>query len=430
MGDDEVEKHNPTAAAIFKALGDENRWRILETLKEGERCACVLLTRMQIGQSTLSHHMKVLCDAGLITSRRDGKWTHYSLRPEGIQAAKGLLDSLLTASRQAPSLCACTKKEETIVEGKTKLYVLTGFLGSGKTTILLKLLEQLKGHRVGVIQNEFGKLSIDGEILRDGDIKMVELNRGSIFCTCLKLSFVQGLAEMAKQNLEYLFVESSGWGDPSNLEEILAAAKELAGDVFDFQGAICLVDAVNFFDQLADGQPSDEETVYRQVKHCHLAVVTKVDLVDPQRLEAVEAKIREINPICPIEVSANANLDLSFLQKDLTQYRWAESEESTNSVETKPKTLFMNYGKPVEEETLRAFLLDVADSLLRAKGFFEIAGKGWQQVDLVGRRVDLKPCEPKEKAEMVFISRIGPAIIRPLTAAWQQHFGEPMPLKN
>ena len=318
MGDDEVEKNNPTAASIFKALGDENRWRILETIKEGERCACVLLTRMQISQSTLSHHMKVLCDAGLITSRRDGKWTHYSLRPEGIQATKGLLDGLLTASQQAPSLCACTKKEETIVEGKTKLYVLTGFLGSGKTTILLKLLEQLKGHRVGVIQNEFGKLSIDVEILRDGDIKMVELNRGSIFCTCLKLSFVQGLAEMAKQNLEYLFVESSGWGDPSNLEEILAAAKELAGEVFDFQGAICLVDAVNFFDQLADGQPSDEETVYRQVKHCHLAVVTKVDLVDPQRLEAVEAKIREINPICPIEVSANANLDLSFLQRDQT----------------------------------------------------------------------------------------------------------------
>ena len=184
MGDDEVEKNNPTAASIFKALGDENRWRILETLKEGERCACVLLTRMQISQSTRSHHMKVLCDAGLITSRRDGKWTHYSLRPEGIQAAKGLLDGLLTASQQAPSLCACTNKEETIVECKTKLYVLTGFLGSGKTTILLKLLEQLKGHRVGVIQNEFGKLSIDGEILRDGDIKMVELNRGSIFCTC------------------------------------------------------------------------------------------------------------------------------------------------------------------------------------------------------------------------------------------------------
>ena len=83
MGDDEVEKYNPAAAAIFKALGDENRWRILETLKEGERCACVLLTRMQIGQSTLSHHMKVLCESGLVESRQEGRWPHNQLRRTG-----------------------------------------------------------------------------------------------------------------------------------------------------------------------------------------------------------------------------------------------------------------------------------------------------------------------------------------------------------
>lgn len=74
----------------------------------------------------------------------------------------------------------------------TKLYVLTGFLGSGKTTALLKLLERLKGSRIGVIQNEFGKLGIDGTILRNDDIQMVEINRGSIFCTCQKLNFCQG----------------------------------------------------------------------------------------------------------------------------------------------------------------------------------------------------------------------------------------------
>lgn len=94
----------------------------------------------------------------------------------------------------------------------TKLYVLTGFLGSGKTTVLLKLLEILKGHRIGIIQNEFGKLGIDGTILRNDEIQMVEINRGSIFCSCLKLNFVQALAEMAAQDFEYLFVESSGWG--------------------------------------------------------------------------------------------------------------------------------------------------------------------------------------------------------------------------
>ena len=93
----------------------------------------------------------------------------------------------------------------------TKLYVITGFLGAGKTTLLLKLLEHLKGSRVGIIQNEFGKLGIDGVILKNDDIHMVEINRGSIFCSCLKLSFVSALSEMTQHDFDYLFVESSGW---------------------------------------------------------------------------------------------------------------------------------------------------------------------------------------------------------------------------
>ena len=113
---------------------------------------------------------------------------------------------------------------------KTKLYLLTGFLGSGKTTLLLEMLKRLDNKKIGVIQNEIGKISIDGEILRNDDIQMVELNRGSIFCSCLKLNFVQALADMAEKDFEYLFVESSGIGDPSNLDEILKAVSVIAGD--------------------------------------------------------------------------------------------------------------------------------------------------------------------------------------------------------
>ena len=111
----------------------------------------------------------------------------------------------------------------------TKLYVLTGFLGSGKTTVLLKLMQVLQGQRIGIIQNEFGKLGIDGTILRNDDIQMVEINRGSIFCTCQKLNFVNALSDMTQHNFDYLFVESSGWGDPSNVEEIL---RQEVGQVF------------------------------------------------------------------------------------------------------------------------------------------------------------------------------------------------------
>lgn len=125
---------------------------------------------------------------------------------------------------------------------------------------------------------------------------------------------------------------------------------------------ICLVDAVNFFDQLYD-----LETVYRQLKHCHLAVLTKVDLVDGQRIIELKEKIREINPVCRIDVSSNGNLDLSFLNEDLMQYRWAEGEETTNSEETKPKTLFLNFEGEVELEKLEYFLQAVEADLYRAK---------------------------------------------------------------
>lgn len=81
---------------LFKALGDASRLQILDILwEEGrERCACLLLLRLGIGQSTLSHHMKILCDAGLVTGRKDGKWTHYAICPDEFLRASALLERL------------------------------------------------------------------------------------------------------------------------------------------------------------------------------------------------------------------------------------------------------------------------------------------------------------------------------------------------
>ena len=307
----------------------------------------------------------------------------------------------------------------------TKLYVLTGFLGSGKTTLLLNILKALKGRRVGVIQNEFGKLSIDGDILRNDDIQMIEITRGSIFCSCLKLSFVSALSEMAQQGFEYLFVESSGLGDPSNVEEILTAAEIASGKKFDFGGVLCMVDALHFLKQV-----EDEETVNRQLKHCHLAAVTKSDLVDESVLQSITEKIRSINPVCRLEESRMGNLPLDFLTDDLLLYQWAEGEESLNLKENKPKTLFMNFEGEVEKEKLITFFQPVIPGIYRSKGFFRIAGEGWMQVDVVGSQIDFKPCEPFEMSQLVFISKVGPAVIKTIMDAWQTHVGLPMKLKN
>lgn len=308
---------------------------------------------------------------------------------------------------------------------KTKLYLLTGFLGSGKTTLLLEMLKRLDNKKIGVIQNEIGKISIDGEILRNDDIQMVELNRGSIFCSCLKLNFVQSLADMAEKDFEYLFVESSGIGDPSNLDEILKAVTVIAGDKYEFKGAICLADAINFENQL-----EEDEAVERQIKHCNMAIITKSDVTGDEGFEKVLNKIKEINPICRVEKSVNGVMDYSFLDEDLVQYKWAESEESTNSVETKPKTLFLNFEGEVEQEKLTAFLEDMADDVYRMKGFFNLKGEGWNQVDVVGKKIDYKPCNDKGSSQLVFISKKGPAIIKKIFSSWEERVGLEMKLKN
>lgn len=77
---------NKRVATMFKAFCDENRLRILQILQSGERCACNLLEEMQITQPTLSHHMKILCDSGIVTGRKEGKWMYYSISDEGIAA--------------------------------------------------------------------------------------------------------------------------------------------------------------------------------------------------------------------------------------------------------------------------------------------------------------------------------------------------------
>lgn len=81
-------------ANIFKAFCDENRIKILQLLKGGEKCACMLLEEMNITQPTLSHHMKILCDSGIVTGRKQGKWMHYSISESGIELAQEYLTSL------------------------------------------------------------------------------------------------------------------------------------------------------------------------------------------------------------------------------------------------------------------------------------------------------------------------------------------------
>jgi len=95
-------------AAVFKALGDPRRLLILEQLRSGEKCACVLLEQLDIGQPCLSYHMKILCESGLVEPRQEGKWTHYRLSGDGRRDAAALLLRLTTPDAEQP--CGCCRE--------------------------------------------------------------------------------------------------------------------------------------------------------------------------------------------------------------------------------------------------------------------------------------------------------------------------------
>lgn len=93
-------------ARIFKALSDENRIRILKQLRNGERCGCELLEEMRITQPTLSHHVKILCECGIVKSRKEGKRMHYMINCDGVRAVRTLMQGLLFPEN-IPADCIC-----------------------------------------------------------------------------------------------------------------------------------------------------------------------------------------------------------------------------------------------------------------------------------------------------------------------------------
>ena len=104
-----VESRRQVNARIFKAFCDENRLTVLETLKSGEKCACVLLEEVAVGQSTLSHHMKILVESGIVRARKEGKWTYYSICCEGSENAARLLKEITTVAADGKDKGRCCK---------------------------------------------------------------------------------------------------------------------------------------------------------------------------------------------------------------------------------------------------------------------------------------------------------------------------------
>lgn len=280
-----------------------------------------------------------------------------------------------------------------------RIYLITGFLGSGKTTFLKQVLTNSQ-EKVGVLVNEFGKISIDGPILQKAHMNLVELNNGSIFCSCIKEYFIQSLKDLITQDLDAIFIESSGLADPSNMLQIVDLISKEIPTPFDYVGSICIIDGLHFEQEL-----KKMVSVERQIVHSQIILINKVDLIDATQLEKTHQKIRELNPEVTI-------LDMSFGQMDFGALRFApklkSSEMTTNKEENRPYVIVMRLKQESPLVQIQGMVSQLKDHCHRIKGIIR-NGSSLYTIDTVLETLDVQPYTSPNAEEqvLVFISSIG-----------------------
>lgn len=194
------------------------------------------------------------------------------------------------------------------MKAKIPVTIVTGFLGSGKTTFINNLLIQNHDVRIGIIENEFGEISIDSRLISDYQPESIlELNNGCICCSIFN-QFSLALQEFIKKNdqIEQLIIETSGVADPGPIIETFFNDAELER-IFELRGTICLVDAVNFQTEIGRFEQQ------KQIMLSDLIILNKAVDVDSLKLDFVRKKVAALNSTAQLITTSYANLDSPYL---------------------------------------------------------------------------------------------------------------------
>jgi len=300
---------------------------------------------------------------------------------------------------------------------KIDLYLISGFLGSGKTTFLQRLLTDFSNKKIGVIMNEFGSIGIDGKLVERNDIKLIEINGGSIFCSCLKGGFVKTLLAFLEEDIDVLFIENSGMADPSNMHRLLGEIEERKERSYQYKGAVCIIDAVTFLKYVRVITP-----VQNQVITSNFILINKEDLVNQETLNQIKEKIKELNPTAYVYQTMYAQIPLQVIEENLFDNEY--TGETSNQPYNRMMCYSMETTELITKENLEAFIQKMQPRTLRMKGFAK-TNLAWIQVDVVGDSVSIQEAsltkwDVIEHTKLVIIGNGPEAFEEELTKAWKQ----------
>jgi G3E family GTPase len=277
--------------------------------------------------------------------------------------------------------------------GRIPVSIMTGFLGSGKTTLINRLLKRPDMNRVAVIVNELGEQSIDHDLVQVSSEQMMLLNNGCLCCV-LRGDLQDTLRELFVKrrtgeiiDFERVVIETTGLADPAPVMQTLMTDTMLQAQ-YRLDCVVTLVDAVNGAGQL--------DTMQEAVKQAALAdrlILTKTDLADEALVRTLEARLRDLNPQAQTKRAVNGEIDLAFLinvglanarsrLEDVERWMGAEVPDEHGHVhrhDSSVRSFCLRYDRPFTWPTFSQCLEVLTalrgPDLLRVKGLVNVEGR-------------------------------------------------------
>ena len=259
--------------------------------------------------------------------------------------------------------------------------VVTGFLGSGKTTLINRILNEQHGKKLAVIVNEFGEISIDGQlVVHDDQAELVEFNNGCLCCT-VRGDLIETLGRLQERagKLDGILIETTGLADPAPVASTFFVADDVKAGIR-LDAFVTVVDAVNLEANLAQSNEAVEQVAFSDV-----ILINKIDLVSPDQVRSIEARIRKLNPLATIHHTANAEIDIAKVIDvgafDLVQKLEVDPEflgDHEHEHDAAVGSFVLEEARPIDINRFVLWMNDVAqtrgDDLYRTKGIFNAQG--------------------------------------------------------
>jgi len=294
--------------------------------------------------------------------------------------------------------------------------VVTGYLGSGKTTLINRLLANSDGQRITVLVNDFGEISLDAELIenRDGDI--ISLANG---CMCCQIGgdlyrTIDRILSL-RSEIDHVVVETSGVADPSKISQIAAAEPDLSDN-----GTLVLVDTVNFAEQFQN--PSLRDTLERQIAKADLVLLTKLDMESKEGSSSALETLNEVASDCQLVASIDEGINQILKPEGFRKIAKPSVPVEPLKPHLVPFDSWTWQGtEKLSRHRLMALLEDSALNIYRCKGLVCFEDGSSAVVNKVGETIRIDPIEAALDRSILTVIGVTPGFSRTdFKAEWQR----------